>query len=766
MPPYSADTTLPRQVIACLWYMPPMRHGVIDERPTFSEFAPHTRNEWRDVAVASLKGVPYEKALISRSYEDIEVRPIYWAEDLAALTHVASVPGFSPFVRGCGAGGYVTRPWDVCQELWASTPEAFSAVAAHDLARGQTALGVVLDGPTRRGRDPGRAEDHEVGTLGLSLCSLEDVQTTLAAVQLETTPFQVAAGATALPLVAALAAYARCAGVPARALQGCVGADPLGELAREGSIPLAIDQAYDVMASVVRWTRAEAPSLRTLLVQGCPYHDAGASAVQELGFAVATGVAVMRALIDRGLDVGEVAASVRFTFSIGGDFFMEVAKLRAARMLWSRVVDAFGGDAAAQEMSVHGRTSARTKTVLDPYVNMLRNTTEAFSAVVGGVDSLHVRPFDEPIRPPTEFSRRVSRNVQLLLRNESHLTVPIDPSGGSYYVEELTDRVAAGAWDVLRQVELRGGMLAALEAGFPQDEVAAVAARRAASLASRRDVLVGTNQYANPTEVPLDVPKTDRAALARQRRDEVARFVAGRSGTDAARARALDTLRSGPDVAAAVEAVLAGATLGELYAAIGGAVPRERERERERLHAGKDAMNQEGEGQGEGPKVRPLHTARTAEPFERLRARMERVASQRGKRARVFLANIGPLAQHKARGDFTRGFFEVGGFEVVGNDGFSSAEDAARAATESGAEVVVVCSTDAAYPAVVPDLARRIKAAGRGTWVVLAGKPAPEHEAAYREAGLDDFISIKSNVLDVLERLVPGDGTREVRDAQ
>lgn len=705
----------------------------------FTEFEPPSYEEWRDAAVKSLKGAPFEKKVISKTYEEIDLQPIYWQKDLEELTHVASLPGAVPYVRGSAAAGYLERPWQVCQELWAATPKAFNRAATHDLARGQEALGIVLDRRTRLCNDGHEALVETTGAEGLSLCCLDDLDVALAGVDLTKIPLQVMAGCDALPLVAHTAALCRRRGGATSSLKGCIGADPLGELALEGATPLTLERALDVMAALVVWTGKEAPNLRTVLVRGCPYHDSGGAATQELGFALATGVFYLRALVDRGTPIDDATRSLRFTFSLGSSFFMEIAKIRAARMLWTRIVEAFGGDVEVGKMNIHGRTSAWTKTVFDPYVNMLRNTTEAFSGVIGGVDSLHVRPFDEPIRPATEFSRRVSRNVQLLLQQESHLVQPIDPAGGSWYIETLTDQVAQKSWELFQEVEQRGGMAEALAAGYPQEQVAAVAQRKASSLATRRDVLIGTNLYANPSEEPLEVPAVDREEQREHWTSCAAKYRES-AGPETVRTESLASLGSASLGAGAVEdalrAVQVGATMSDLQAALAGGE----------------------QGGSEGPYLKSLAPGRAALPFEQLRTSMDRYAAETGRRVTVFLANMGTISDHKPRADFTRRLFEVGGFQVLRNDGFNKVSKAVEAAVESRAEVVVICSTDKFYPDLVPALASKIKAASPEVKVFLAGKPAKEHAAAYLEAGLDDFIFIKTNVLELLNALVPAVG--------
>ena len=692
---------------------------------TFDEFPAPDYDDWQAATVESLAGKPFEK-LITATYEGIPLRPLYRREDTAALQFAATVPGRPPYVRGARAAGYLERPWAVAQELAYGRPGDFNRALLSDLAHGQTAVNIVLDGPTRAGQDPDSAAPAEVGRGGLSLATVEDVAEALRGVYLSAVPLFVRAGPAALPLLALLVAHLRRAGQPIAALQGCLESDPLGALAEEGALPVSLERSYDEMAAVTRWAIANAPDLATAAVRTTAYHNAGANAVHELAVALATGVAYLRALGERGIGIDEVAPRLRFDFAIGGQFFMEIAKLRAARLLWAQVVAAFGGGDDAQALRLHARTARRNKAALDPYANMLRATTEALAAAVGGADSLHVAPFDEPLRPADDFSRRIARNVQVILQEEAHLTQVIDPAGGSYAVEALTDALAHEAWALFQEIERRGGMAAALQEGFIQSSIAAVAGKRAAALAKRRDVLVGVNQFANPAEKPPAPDLTDYDALGRER---VAQVAAYRAGADAdARAAALDRLARAVDgspelVELAIAAAAAGATLGEITRAL--------------------RPNDNAE-----PTISPLPRARAAEPFEALRANALDYANIHGYPPRLFLANLGPPRQHKARAEFTQGFFEVGGFQVLINNGFTTPQAAAEAALASGAPAVAICSTDETYPELVPPLVAALKAASPRTVVILAGHPADQVEAL-KAAGVDEFISLGADVVGV-----------------
>ena len=704
---------------------------------SFDEFPAPSFDEWQQAAVDSLKGRPFEK-LITPTYEGIPLQPLYRREDTAGIAAAGTVPDAPPWLRGSDAAGYLVRPWAIAQELAYATPAAFNRALRFDLEHGQTAANLLLDGPTRAGKDPDAAQPGEVGRGGVSLASVEDVAATLNGVDLKTVPLTVRAGTAALPLLALLVAHARRAGRPASDLHGCLEDDPLGVLAHEGTIPLSLGRAYDEMAQITLWAERHAPRLLTVAVHTYPYHNAGANAVQELAFALATGVAYLRAMQRREVDVNVVARHMRFDFAVGGNFFMEIAKLRAARLLWSQIMTVFGGDDEAQRMRpplmrLHARTARRNKTTIDPYVNMLRVTTEALAAAVGGVESLHVAPYDEPARPPDEFSRRIARNAQVILQEEAHLTAVIDPAGGSYAVEVLTDRLARDAWALFQEIEGAGGMAEALKDGFAQSRVAAVADRRVTHLATRRDVLVGANQFANLKEPAPPADETDYAAIHRERAAQMAQY---RTQDDdpSAHVAALERLRemvaAPPEtmVETAIAAAAAGATLGEITRAL-------------RLN---DSSR---------PTIVPVSPARAAEPFEALRRKAGAWTAAHGVRPRVFLANLGPPRQHKARAEFAQGFFEVGGFEVITNNGFATPEEAAAAALASGAPAVVICSTDETYPELVPPLVKAIRKKARNVTIILAGRPAEQLEA-HRKAGVDEFIYMGADCVVVNEWLI------------
>jgi methylmalonyl-CoA mutase len=737
--------------------------------PLLAEFPPVSYDAWKTLVAAELKGAPFDKKMFTSTYEGITLKPIYRSEDGAKVAHATSLPGFAPFVRGTRAGGFVSQPWAVSQEIAASNPADFNAAARAGLQRGLTALNIVLDKAGRNGADPDwpGASEH-VGVAGLSIATLGDLDRALEGVDLETVPLFIRSGASGLPVAALLTALAKKRGVDLHKLQGCVEISPLGILAHEGTLPQSLDAAYREMAVFTAWAEKNAPQLQTICVHARAWHEAGGNAVQELAFALAAALEYFRELNSRELDVETVAPRMRLAFTVGSQFFMEIAKLRAARLLWSRLVAALGGSEAAQRASLHVRTSLFNKTAYDPYVNMLRTTVESFAGVLGGCDSLQVGAFDEVVRQPDDFSQRVARNQQLLLREECHLTKVIDPAGGSWFVEMLTEELARRAWVLFQEVEKLGGMAKAMRAGWPQAEVAKVASERLKNVARRRDSIIGTNVYANATEKPLAVPVADMKAFQKLRAEQVAaarteadipqhKAVLGRLSGIVSKAEAVSSTccgASSPQIKlqaaendgsaagtdgstllaanaalfeACVEAVTAGATLGEITRTV-------------RIQDKPDAP------------VKPVCLTRAASQFEKLRKAVEAHAAKSGHRPKIFLANMGPLKQHKARADFSRSFFEVAGFEVVVPAGAKTTDDAAVAALKSGVNAVCVCSTDDTYPELVPVLVKALRAQKPDMFVILAGYPTEQIEA-HKAAGINEFIHIRANALDVLTHI-------------
>lgn len=655
---------------------------------SFDEFAKPTYAEWQEAATKALKGAPFDKKMFTKTYEGITLEPIYTMEHLQKLSEPDSCPGAIPYLRGTDSAGYISHPWEIAQGCAVCDPAEANAVIREDLSRGATEVNLQLDDSVLHG------QDVPVGN-GLCLNCADDVEKALNGVDLKKNGIHAATGASAGPVLKFITEWAGKHGFSAKDLKGCIGADPLAALARDGALPRSMEKLYDEMAETIRWAEKAGSPLKTVLLRGSVYSDGGASAVQETACLLASAIACVRAMDQRGVSLKAVCNHIEFEVAIGANFFMEIARLRALRALWARVVEAFGGDKEDGKAVVFACTSAFTKSVYDPYVNVLRNATQAFSGMVGGVSGMQVGAFDETVRPASELGRRIARNQQIMLQTEFDLTTPVDPAGGSWYVETLTHQVEAGVWKLLQKIEKDGGMLAALKLGTVQADIDAVLQDRFRKLATRSDHIVGTNMYPNAAEKPLDVPVCNAVA-----------FAAGRA----------DALKN------------AGTTIGSMWTALNGS------------DTGISG-------------VTAIVPHRQTEQFEALRKRTEDYKARTGSNVKVFLANMGPIPQHKPRADFSAGFMQVARFDVLSNNGFPTVEEAAKAALDSGADVTVICSTDATYPELVPPLARALKAGNPKMRVFLAGAPAPESKDAYVSAGVDDFIHVKANCLTILTEI-------------
>jgi methylmalonyl-CoA mutase len=668
---------------------------------TLEEFPAATYEEWKKAAEESLKGAPFDRKLITQTPEGIRLQPIYNRQDVEDLSIPEAWPGLAPFTRGSSAAGFKAKPWLVAQELPYGCPEKFNSALRSDLMRGQNAVALLPDVATRRGLDPDEAACGEVAACGLSLATLGDAQKALDGVDLNAAPVFVFAGASALPMAGLLAAT-----TGEKGFSGAVLADPLTEWARDGELDAPLDVLLAELVSVSKW--AAGKNLRTVGIQANLWADAGGTAVEELAFGIATGAAYFRTLANSGLAENEIAPRFAMALSLGSNLFMQIAKLRAARLLWDRIVAAFGAPSAP--LFIHGRCSIFNKSVLDPHTNMLRATTEGFAGVVGGVDSMHIAAFDEPIRTPDEFSTRIARNVHFILAEECGFAEVADAAGGSWYVESLTIELANRAWDLFQEVEKHGGMAVALREGFPQSAVAASAKARLDAVSKRRESILGVNLFPNPSESPLEGNP-----------DDFAQKLADRSACVGAARKGGVTLASA-SVDAIAAAFLSGATIGE----VGKALPRKGART---------------------PDIARVRVIRAASGYEALRA-----AAYKNPPV-VWLAKFGPPKQSKARADFSSGFFAAGGYDVRQDvAGAKSVDEAVAQAAASSAPVVVVCSTDDTYPEIIPAFVPALKAKCPDVKIVLAGFPADQIDA-HKAAGVDDFIHLKVDCLAFLTGL-------------
>jgi len=693
------------------------------------DFPPVGYEQWRAVVEESLQGAPFEKKLVTHTYEGIDIQPIYGRESGGA-PDALGFPGVAPFVRGSHPLGAVRTGWDLRQEHAHPDLQVTNQAILADLAGGVTSVLLRLDAAARHSLDPDQGEAAELaGHDGVMAYCVEDLDAALADVQLDLVAVALDAGAAAIPAAAALAALWRRRGVSPQHARGAFNADPLAFLARNGELPQAPAAALSSLAEWAIWTADNYPHVTAVGVDTSPYHDAGATAAQDIAFGLATALEYLRAMTSAGMEIDTAARQILFRIGLGTHHFLAIAKLRAARRAWSRVMEASGAAPESGAMLIHARTSNRVLTQRDPYVNLLRNAVAMFAAGVGGANSLTSVPFDAMTGLPNDFGRRIARNTVLVLQEEAHLHRVIDPAGGSWFLDRLTAQLAEKAWEIFQQIERQGGMLAALRSEWIGQQIDAAYAPRAKDIARRKEGITGVSEFPDVGERPVAHVAPDLAAL---RAAASARVIAARTdGTEAELAGVRHAPESRDWCHDLVEAAAKGATLGRLARALG-------------WHA------------APAKRISPLVPRSFAEPFEELRDASDAWQAAHGQRPRVFLANLGPVAHHTARATYAKNFFEAGGFEVIGNDGFPDAARAAAAFANSGAKLAVICSSDKLYPEFVPHIAPLLKKAGART-VVLAGHPG-DNEQAWRAAGVDRFIFIKCDVLQTLRELLGEEG--------
>lgn len=695
---------------------------------SFAEFEAPTYAQWKEEAVTALKGADFDRSMFTSTYEGITLKPIYLKEDLDKLTDPLTYPGQKNNVRGAHAGGYLSGLWTIAQQLDAKTPAELNKIQKYELLKGTRAISFALDTATLKGIDCPDKAGQDFADKGVSMATLADLRVALKDVDFEKFEFSLYCGSSNIAFLAALAALAEERGINLTALKGAVAADPIGELVADGSLPRSLEEYYDELAHGMLWAEKNAPGLRTMLIDSDVYHDGGASAVQEAAYAMGEAVVYIRALLVRGLDINVISRHMRFHFSIGANFFMEIAKLRSIKMIWSQVIEAFGGDEEAKKINLFVSTSTFTQTAYDPYVNLLRAATQSFSAVVGGINGMFVKPFDHCIRPSDVFSRRIARNIQIMFQHEFNFLQPVDPSGGSWYIEPLTEEFTQKAWEKFQEIENGTNIVTLLQEGKVQDKVDEVLKSRFKNLDLRKDRAVGNNMYPNMTEIPLEIPQVDFASLAKERKASLSGNAAERDGAmvEELLGKIKDAvgIEGGYLLELTIAAVKAGVTFGEIAAVL-------------------------SEG-GQSVVAKAILPHRWTERFEELRRATEKFATETGESVKIFLANMGPIPQHKARADFVTTFMQVGKFDVLGNDGFPTVEEAAQAALASGAGVAVVCSTDATYPELAPAVTKLIKAEKPDMKVFLAGAPSKELKELCDAAGIDDYISVKSNCYETL----------------
>jgi methylmalonyl-CoA mutase len=665
-----------------------------------SEFPEHSYEQWHAAAEALLKGAPFEKLLVTKTYEDVTIQPIYRREDIAELQHCKHFPGRDSLVRGSHLEGFIQTGWEVSQELSASDVSDLNAQIHQGLQGGQSELNIVLGCGMKQ---------------GVSLDTIDDISLALGGVIMDAVSIYWQSGPASLPIAALTFAAAENAGVSVAALRGGFENDPLGELVSSGSLPYSLETRFDHMAALTDYASKHATRLRTITAKGDFYHNAGASATQELGYVIASVVCYIEEMKTRGIPPERVMPHIRISLAVGSDYFMEIAKIRAARWLWSKIATAYGVEAAP--VHIHANTSKWNKTTYDAHTNMLRVTSEAFSAVVGGVDSLHIGPFDEISGHTDDFSRRIARNIHTILREECGLDHVIDPAGGSTYIEWLTDQIASKSWKIFQNIESQGGMLNSLKNGSIQQAVTSVCEAKFQNIRRRKDKIVGSNIYPDLKGKKLEIRVLDDRPAQSSSYSTPPITTSIQISADASMLeQAISAAKSGAN-----KISIAMATI---------------------LTRGEDTL-----------RVTRLPNRRAAEEYEALRDASAAFAIKTGAAPAILQLNIGPSGRYRLRADWTASFFEAAGFVIDGSRDFPSPEDAVKAIIASPALIAVITSDDGTYQSIVEPLAAAVKAAKPDIRLLVAGAPG-ESEAAWRASGVDDFVNVRSNNYELNEQLL------------
>jgi len=692
-----------------------------------SDFPP----AWAEAAAKDLKGAD-PSSLVWETPEGIAVKPLYTAADTEGLDTADTLPGFAPFTRGVRATMYTGRPWTVRQYAGFSTAEESNAFYRRNLAAGQMGLSVAFDLATHRGYD----SDHpnvvgDVGKAGVAIDSVEDMKILFDGIPLDQMSVSMTMNGAVIPVLAMFIVAGEEQGVDRSLLAGTIQNDILKEFMVRNTYIYPPTPSMRIIADIIEYTAEEMPKFNSISISGYHMQEAGATAVQELAFTIADGKEYVRAALAKGLDVDAFAGRLSFFFAIGMNFFMEVAKLRAARVLWYRVMSEFEPKKSASLMlRTHCQTSGVSLTEQDPYNNIVRTTIEAMAAVLGGTQSLHTNSFDEALGLPTDFSARIARNTQLILAEESGVTSTVDPLGGSYYVEALTNELVDAAWALIGEVEELGGMTKAVESGMPKLRIEESAARKQARIDRREDIVVGVNKYV-PEDVELvDVLDIDNTRVRDEQLAKLARVRADRD-EDACRA-ALDALADGARgdanlLALAVEAARARATLGEISDAMESAFGRHRAEVR--TISGVYGKAYEGDAD-----------------YAELQAEIEQFAREAGRRPRILVVKMGQDGHDRGAKVIATAFADLG-FDVDMGPLFQTPAEAARDAVENDVHVVGISSQAAGHKTLVPMLIDELRKAGADDVVVVCGGVIPPQDYPMLEAaGVDAVFGPGTNI--------------------
>jgi methylmalonyl-CoA mutase len=705
------------------------------------EFERATLAQWEKAATRSAPGGSLD-ALNWVTPEGIAVKPLYTSADTASLPHTDTLPGFAPFVRGPQATMYAVRPWTIRQYAGFSTAEDSNAFYRQALDGG--AQGVAFDLATHRGYD----SDHprvtgDVGKAGVAIDSVEDMKILFDGIPLDRVSVSMTMNGAVLPVLAGYVVAAEEQGVAQDQLAGTIQNDILKEFMVRNTYIFPPEPSMRIVADIIEYTARQMPKFNSISISGYHMQEAGANQALELALTLADGEEYVKAAAARGLDVDEFAGRLSFFWAIGMNFYLEIAKMRAARLLWTRIMKAFGAkNPKSLMLRTHCQTSGWSLTEQDPYNNIVRTTVEAMAAVFGGTQSLHTNSFDEAIALPTEFSARIARNTQLIIQEETHITSVVDPWAGSYMMESLTHAMADTAWALIEEVRSIGGMTKAVQSGWAKLKIEASAAHKQARIDSGQDVIVGVNKYRLAQEPTVDIRDVDNVKVRQQ---QVARLQQVRANRDAAQVQsALDALTQaaasgqGNLLALSIEAMRLRATVGEVSDAL------------EKIF---------GRHRADIQTVTGVYAAAydSAEGWDKLKAEIDAFAEQQGRRPRVMIAKLGQDGHDRGAKVVATAFADLG-FDVDIGPLFQTPDECARQAIENDVHAVGISTLAAGHKTLVPAIIESLKAQGADDIIVFVGGviPPQDYEFLYA-AGVKGIYGpgtpIPVSAKDVLEQI-------------
>ncbi|WP_134726697.1 methylmalonyl-CoA mutase [Paracoccus luteus] len=696
-------------------------------------------DQWRALATRELRGADPD-TLNWDTLEGITVKPLYTQADTAGLDHTGSLPGIAPFTRGPRATMYAGRPWTIRQYAGFSTAEESNAFYRRNLAAGQQGVSVAFDLATHRGYDSDHPRvEGDVGKAGVAIDSVEDMKVLFDGIPLDKVSVSMTMNGAVIPILASFIVAGEEQGHDRSVLSGTIQNDILKEFMVRNTYIYPPEPSMRIIADIIGYTSAEMPKFNSISISGYHMQEAGANLVQELAYTLADGREYVRAAIAAGMDVDAFAGRLSFFFAIGMNFFMEAAKLRAARLLWHRIMTGFG---AKKESSLMLRTHCQTSGVSlqeqDPYNNVIRTAYEAMSAALGGTQSLHTNALDEAIALPTDFSARIARNTQLILQEETGITHVVDPLAGSYYVESLTAELAEKAWAIIEEVEAMGGMTKAVATGQPKLRIEETAARRQAMIDRGEEVIVGVNKYRKDKEDPIDILDIDNMAVRASQIARLDRIRATRdqSACEAALAEVERRAREGGNLLeAAVEAARARATVGEISMAMEKVFGRHRAEVK--TLAGVYGAAYEGD-----------------EGFARIQRDVEAFAESEGRRPRMLVVKMGQDGHDRGAKVIATAFADIG-FDVDVGPLFQTPEEAAQDAIDNDVHIVGISSQAAGHKTLAPKLIEALKAQGAGDIIVICGGVIPQQDYAFlRQAGVAAIFGPGTNIPDAAREIM------------